>query len=401
MNFFNLTLILFILCIFKMAHAQNLTPASPGPVDLNPQIQIGGTGYGTLSGFSRGNNNSASLVDFSDSTFLFDASQTLFNEQGVGSFSFGTLLLDSTNSGNGAPFFIHQGLINYQSKTFEIMVGRTDNPVNKLVMFPALRDEDLILYTNQLNPFANGKNIQEHRFSNVAALILNQDLTWFENIHAQYLINSQIPTSDANINSYGASAEYMSPPARDALQFISSGGIGYEYTGLYNNNAASGINAAYGGGVININQSVTDRIDLRIQDILTFGNSTANFLTLNDSYEADSNAAAAAIRYLHSPFGTPGYQLSFTGGAKTYKGVANSNSYGGALTGVKRLGLGFDLVAQYSYQWKNTSLAAVYNGISQEQVVTVGLIFDFMATFNQHVSPRRSLLNFGHEYVPN
>nr|MDQ2731308.1 hypothetical protein [Armatimonadota bacterium] len=71
-----------------------------------------------------------------------------------------------------------------------------------------------------------------------------------------------------------------------------------------------------------------------------------------------------------------------------------------ALTGVKRLGTGFDAVAQYLYQRRDSQLASAYNGARTEQALQLGFVFNFDATINRHIGPRRTLVNLQHQYVP-
>ena len=75
---------------------------------------------------------------------------------------------------------------------------------------------------------------------------------------------------------------------------------------------------------------------------------------------------------------------------------------GYALTGIKRLGEGFDLVAQYQGQWRDQALISVQSsGLDFEQVGQIGFTFNWDATLNQHISPRRTILNQQHQYIPN
>ena len=83
-------------------------------------------------------------------------------------------------------------------------------------------------------------------------------------------------------------------------------------------------------------------------DNYTFGNGLRRFRDTPDTFRANSNAVTAAVRYLHSPFGKPSYQVSLTAGYKSYNRIGNAGSVGLALTGVKRLGDGFDLSASTS-----------------------------------------------------
>src|SRR5207249_670712 len=152
--------------------------------------------------------------------------------------------------------------------------------------------------------------------------------------------------------------------------------------------------------IYNVSPDPIDRIDLRFQDIYSTGNDLSAFASVTDTFRAANNTVAASLRWLHSPFGVPGHQVSLTLGYKSYNKVSSANTFGLALTGVKRLGDGFDLVAQYAYQRRDPAYAAVFSGVRDEHSVQVGFVFNFANTFNQHLGPRRSLLNLQHQYLP-
>jgi hypothetical protein len=153
---------------------------------------------------------------------------------------------------------------------------------------------------------------------------------------------------------------------------------------------------------VNLNKSITHLVDLKFQDIFSTGSRLSQFQNISDTFQADSNSIIAAIRYLNKPFGGAGYQLSLTGAYKNYLKVSDSHSYGFAVTGVKNLGQGFDLLGQYQGQWRDSALADFQsNGVRFENTVEVGLAFNFDTVFNRHLSPRRSLLNQQHQYIPN
>jgi hypothetical protein len=380
------------------------TVAQPVPIPEDPstapQIEISGVGIASL-GFGKTGDHpyGQALINFSDSALLVGAAQRLF-ESGIGSFGLAGLTTDATVRGPSSSLFLHQAFLDFQTKSYEVLVGRTDNPTAHLVDFPTLRGDDLITLTNPLNPFSNGGNVEEHRYSNVASVTVNQGLTYFESIHVQHLINSADGSGDIGINSAGLTFEYMGPPGMEAFQTVPSWGVGYEYL-MPTGTSSRGLQEFYAGGVLNLNESVTDRIDLRVQNILSLGSDLKAFATVSDSFRADSNAVAASLRYLHSPFGKPGYQLSLTGGLKKYFKVATADSFGFALTAVRRLGQGFDVVLQYQGQWRNATLAnAQSNRTTYEQTVEAALVFNFDATINRHITPRRTLLNLQHQYVP-
>lgn len=74
--------------------------------------------------------------------------------------------------------------------------------------------------------------------------------------------------------------------------------------------------------------------------------------------------------------------------------MADANSWGAALTGANRLGQGFDLVAQVQTQWRGNSLAQWQShGLNMEYSGELGMVFNFDAIINEHIAPRRSILN--------
>lgn len=389
------------------ATAQAQQVPIPEQPSVAPQIEIAGAGIGTLDlGRSRnalpdGGRASGSQINISDSALSIGAAERLY-KGGIGSLNVGGLALEQTNVGRGTQLFLHQAYMDYQTQSLEAYLGRTDNPTAQIVTFPTLRGDDLITFTNLLDPFSSGENVEEHRYSNVASVTLNQHLRSFENFHIQHLIDSAGTStpSGTGLNSYGVSYQYLGLPGLEAVQKVVSYGGGYEHRSVARSDGGSS-EAVYAGGVINLKPSLVNRVDLRVLDNYTFGSDLRSFRGTPDTFRANSNAITAAVRYLHSPFGKPAYQVSLTAGYKSYDRIGGADSVGAALTGVKRLGDGFDAVAQYVYQHRGNSLAAAYGGAHEENSFQVGFIFNFDTLFNRSVGPRRSLLNLQHQYIPN
>lgn len=387
-------------------HAQAQQVPIPEQPSVAPQIDISGTGIGTLNlGRSRnplsdGGTASGSQVNISDSAITIGASERLYRG-GIGSLNIGGLALDQTNVGKGTQLFLHQAFVDYQTLGLEAYAGRTDNPTAQVVTFPTLRGDDLISFTNLLDPFSNGDNVEEHRYSNVAAVTFNQGLTNYENFHVQHLIDSSANGTPSNtgLNSYGVSFQHLGLPGLETIEHVISYGAGYESRAVARADGGTS-QAIYAGGVVNIKRSLLNLVDFRVLDNYTFGNNLNSFRNVSDTFRANSNAVTAAVRYLHSPFGKPAYQLSLTAGYKSYKNIGGADSLGLALTGVKRLGDGFDGVAQYVYQHRGNALAAAYGGSHEDSSFQLGFIFNFDATFNRSVGPRRTLLNMEHQYIP-
>lgn len=374
------------------------TSAQPVPIpedsSILPQVEIDGVGIGTLNFARTGEHpKSESGINFSDSALFIGGAQRLYNGA-IGSFGIGQLAIDESNKGTTSSLFLYQTFVDYQSESFEAFVGRGDNPNAHLVDFPTLRGDDLATLTNPMNPFSNGKNLEEHRYSNVASVSFNQKLTYFENFHVQHLINSAAIGTDTGINSFGLTLQYLTTAGMEVFGRIPSFAVGYEHLIV-------GLDQFYLGGVLRLNESVTHRFDLRVQDSLNVGSALSGLKTVNDSYQASSNTITAALRYLDQPFGGAGYQVSLTGAFQNYFKINQAKSYGLIATGVKQLGKGFDLVAQYQGQQRDSSLAIVQaNGVAYEQTFELGFIFNFNATINQHISPRRTMLNQQYQYIP-
>jgi len=366
-----------------------------------------GSGIATLdigrkNGFGAGGFGSGSQLNISDSALLLGFSERLYRG-GVGSFSLGALTLDEANSGrSGLGMFLNQAFLDYQTATFETYLGRTDNPSAQLVQFPTLRGDDLVDFTYLLNPFSDGKNLEEHRYGNIAAAVLNKNLRQFANVHVQHLIDSSGSQGDdsTSLNSFGASYQYLALPTREPLDRFVSYGAGFEHRAVPTRFGGAS-EALYAGGVVNVLPSLTHRVDLRLLVTTTFGNDLKGFDTLGDTYRADSTAIAASLRRLNSPFGLPGSALSLTAGYKTFHRVSDANEFGLALTGAKRLGDGFDAIAQIGYTHRSDALAAVAGGRNDNLVFQVGMSFNFGSVSNQSVGPRRTPLNTRFKQIPN
>ncbi len=394
--------ILATAAITPNARAQHTPiPAQPG---IAPQIELDGVGIGTIelrtprNTLTDGTKLSTGRINFSDSALLLGVSERLYRQGGIGSFVLGATTTDSSLNGTGTGLLLHQLYLNYSIPSLEATLGRTDT-ATRLIDFPTLRGDDLVEFTAPLDPFSSGGDIQEHRYSNQAAVTFNSKLRYFVNLHAQHLLNSVDAGSDqTGLNSYGISFRYMSPPALDDITRIPEWGVGYERQEIPASHGGAN-NVLYAGMVYNINPDPVDRVDLRLQDVYSTGNNLATFTSITDTYRAAANSIALSLRWLHSPFGTPGFQVALTGGYRSYQSVPRSDTFALALTGIKNLGQGFDLVAQYTFQYRAAAYAAPFGG-STDNSFQLGFLYNFTNTFNHHLGARRSLLNLQHQYIP-
>jgi hypothetical protein len=396
--------LLALVAALSPVRARAQQPPIPEQPSVAPQIELDGEGVATLEGhwprlvLPGGVRGSGSRINVSDSALLIGASQRLYRS-GIGSLIIGGTTTEENAVASGTNVFLHQLFLDYQTRPLEGYIGRT-NTGTRLIEFPTVRGDDLIEFVTVLDPYSNGSNPEEHRYGDVAALALNRKLRYFLNVHAQHLVNSDAASAGrTGVNSGGILFQYQGPPTLEAVVRVPVWGLGYERQSIRSGNGGAA-NVVYGGVVYNLNPDPVDRIDLRLQGILSTGNDLKSFSDVADTFRAASRTVATSVRWLHSPFGTPGHQLSLTAGYRSYSHVANSDTFVVALTGVKRLGEGFDLVAQYAYQRRSPAYAAVFDGTRNEQSIEIGFVYNFTNIFNPHLGPRRSLLNLQHQYIP-
>lgn len=374
-------------------------------VGLQPQIEIAGTGVATLDlgqggAFGGSGIGGRSQINLADSSLAFGAAQRLYRGA-IGSFSLGGLTVDDSNTGHGEQFFLHQAFLDFQALRYEGYIGRTNSPTAQVVAFPTLREDDLVNYTSVLNPFSDGANIEEHRYGNVAALVLNSGLRHFFNVYAEHAIDSAgVGESDSGLNSFGVDYQYEGNPALTTIERAPHYGIGFEHRAV--TRAAGGASdVVYGGGVLNLQPGLVHKLDLRFLGQASFGNDTTSLGSLNDTYRADQESIALSVRNLYSPFGHPASQWALTAGVKRYSRISSASSYGVALSYAKSLGQGFDFVSQLGYDHRTDAMALAFDGHRDSTVLQLGLVFNFSSTFNQSVGPRRSPTNLLHQYIPN
>lgn len=388
--------------ICSLAQVQH-TPIPEQP-STSPQIEVDGSGIVSLelrtprNTLPDGTKLSTTRINFTDSSLLVGISDRLYRQGGIGSFVIGTTATDGSINSSSTGLMLNQLYLDYSTAPLEVTLGRTD-VATRLIGFPTLRSDDLVEFTRVLDPNSNGNNVEEQSYGNVASVTYNSRLRYFVNLHAQHLINTVDSSSDqTGINSYGLNLVYEGVPALTADEKVPTWGIGYEHQDIPSANGG-GNDVLYGGLVYNIAPNPVNRVDVRLQDVYSTGNTLTSFGSIADTYRAAANSVAVAFRYLHSPFGKPSYQVALTMGFRKYQNVDHSGTYALALTGVKRLGDGFDLIAQYSYQHRASAYAAPFGG-ADDNSIQLGLAFNFNSIFHRFLGSRRSLLNLQHQYIP-
>ena len=237
-----------------IAHGQAQQTPVPEGASVAPQIELDGTGIGTLEFhlprliLPSGARSSTSRINVSDSAILLGISERLFRKGGIGSFVIGATTTESDKAPSGTDFFVHQLYVDYQARALEGYIGRTDTGT-RLIDFPTIRGDELNEFVNVLNPFSNCSNIEEHRYSNQAAVILSKNLRSFVNLHAQNLITSTPNTTgQAGINSFGINYQYQELTDLQALKKVPLWGLGYERQTI--GRGEGGANNLFYGGIV-------------------------------------------------------------------------------------------------------------------------------------------------------
>ena len=141
-----------------IAHGQAQQTPVPESPSVAPQIELAGTGIGTLEFhlprfvLPSGARSSTNRINVSDSALLVGISERLFRKGGIGSFVIGATSTESEKAPSGTDFFVHQLYVNYQARKLEGTIGRTDTST-RLIDFPTIRGDELNEFVNVLNPF--------------------------------------------------------------------------------------------------------------------------------------------------------------------------------------------------------------------------------------------------------
>jgi hypothetical protein len=124
-----------------------------------PQVDIGGRALITTKAHrvkeADGGSDSDSELEFADSSLLFGFAKYLFDSE---NYAFGAIgikaIEDDAHHDVRDDIYLHQMHAGVGGERFEVMLGRTGLP-NTLVVFPTLRDDDLLEFTHVGNAFSH------------------------------------------------------------------------------------------------------------------------------------------------------------------------------------------------------------------------------------------------------
>ncbi len=368
--------------------------------ESSPELTIGSRGVVSVLGdfsMTPGQSGQVSgLIDFSDTSFLVQGRYELF--RGLrGGVLIGFQFPDS-DSDLGVIFF-HQINVFLSSRWFRIKVGRS-RAQTSLFDFPTLRDDDLLQYTNVLNPFSSGRNTQDHQFANSLEMTGILASRYYFSLHAEHMITNAdtLGTTSFLLNSVGASVSYQEIPAfarTKALRYLGAG------LNLYflDKTQQSVLWNILLGAAINIIADPIHLLEVRFQGIYSHGVAGQKLTNLNSSYRLRYLSAAASLRYQWFKSTIPTLQAAVTMGYRRYLEGVDTDSWSLVANFFYRLGYGFDVGIQYQFESNQPSLQTALKFPGTEHQLQLVLVFEFEKVFGM-LPNRRSILNVEHRYTP-
>ena len=369
--------------------------------ELVPEIQLGVRGIFSLDYADRSGSSETTLVNADDTAILLGFRQKLYSDYR------GRLVIGLKFNDPDSPLgdvFYHHIFMGIESERSEFSIGRS-RARTSLVEFPTLRDDDLLITSDILNPFASSTELEseDHFFAEMlTGSHLLADRLW---ITAQVSSFTEDPAEDFDINSAALLIEYMVPETqrwnRKVLQQI---GVQF-HAFLDVDNTFTGENEDIMGGtaslVLNLRPDPVNFWDLRTQVQYSEGldevKSVGNYRHLA---QARALSATASLRYLHRRLEWPRTQFAATIGYRDMPDLTtDTRQLQFILNGLRRIGTGFDAGLQFSYRNYEGDLESLF-GAGDETTIQAFLTYEFDARWNDQFDDRDSLLNLEHGYIP-
>lgn len=336
------------------------------------------------------------IIDFSDTSLLLRGRLQLFPDFRGGSVL--GLQFPDADSDLGVVFF-HQAYVFVESRNLDIKVGRS-RVQSSLIEFPTLRDDDLLPFTDVLNPFATGATTEDHQYANVLELTGNLASKYFLAAHAEhmFLTPGDQGSVDFTINSLGTSFYYRNIPDRIDTEVLREAGAGFNYYDAKDDGRAATWNLI-AAGALNLYPDPIHLFEVRAQGIYNHGDAEAQLSDANTTFRARSVRGAAALRYLFSDGMIPTMQVAIVAGYARYVEDGSANSWSGTLNGFYSLGYGFDVGVQYQLRRNSGQIREALGTPDLVHTPQAVLRFGYELTVNP-LPNRDSILNVEHDYIP-
>ncbi|MBL4632525.1 MAG: hypothetical protein JKY56_01560 [Kofleriaceae bacterium] len=379
--------------------AVGLAPRVSEAQEVQPELTLGMETLGSIgANYSTGENSGAGatgIVDFSDTALLVRSRIQLYPNIRGGS-AIGLQFPDA-DSELGAVFF-HQAYAFLEGQHFDLKIGRS-RLQSSVIEFPSVRDDDLLSYTDALNPMASGSTTEDHQFGNVLEATGIIRTKYFLSVHAEHLFLTpgDQNSEDFTLNSVGTTIAYRNIPARIDTGRVREIGAAFNYYNAKGDGRAAVWNTILGGAV-NLNPDPIHLIDIRLQGIYTNGDGDGTLTDPNSTFRAQSMHGAAALRYLYSKSTIPTFQLALVGGHARYFD-SKETSWSSIANGFYSLGADFSVGAQYQVESYSQGLRVALGTAEYDHRVQAVLRFGFEFTVNP-LPKRNSILNTEHSYIP-
>ena len=378
-----------------------------GFAQVAPAIQLAGRGVMSFNTYNRAGgifvDENSAVNDFSDTGLLLGLRQKLYNNY-RSRFVIGIQFPDA-ESDLGQVFF-HQVHFQMENQWSIFKLGRT-RVRSSLIEFPTLRDDDVLQFTDVLNPFSAGHNTEESQYGNVAeaGLIFKQRL--FVTVHGEHFTETPVaPTTseeDFSLNAIGGTIEYRVPEVqRFNRNILAQLGIGWNNF-LTERTGYSGFDRALKNiifsTVLNIYPDPVYFVDFRHQTIYNFGfEEVKSIYSFADLARTRSISNFSSLRLVYRKLERPTAYFSLGFGYRTFPDLDNQTS---AMTlianGFYRLGENLDIGVQYQFMDLKKDLLNLYT--QKEHSIKLALVFSFEQFWNKYYDERDSLLNLEHGYL--
>ena len=369
-----------------------------------PEINFGGRALGTIVGTETSetdaitlDDNAADELDFSDSSLLFRFNKYLFSGPPAYGFAlFGLRRPDNAVALKDEVFF-HELNVGVGGRQYELKLGRS-RLRNSLLVFPTIRDDDLLEFTHVPNASSYADTDVYEIFGGSA------DLQWWPS--QRVMTNAALTartetdvvgnvTDDSNFNGYNVGIAYGLP---QALKFDR----GVRFAGLTLDSQTvdelgdKRLNAVLAGLIYTLNSNPEADWVLEAQAIGTDGvDGVTSLATKAERSRAKRTSVVAGIRFNKRPYLQTRWQAALTLAWKDYRGFDDAQALAIAPSFLYRLGSGVDWVTQYIYTSNGDGLAQAI-GVEDEHRFYTGLSFSFGFTLNESVAERGSILSIEH-----
>ena len=388
------------LAAFIMLTAALLPGLAHAEQGVEPELTLGVLTLGSATGdFATGANpghGNIGVVDFSDTALLLRGRTQLY--RGIRGGSVFGLQFPDADSKLGVVFF-HQAYVFVQSRHLDIKVGRS-RLLSSIIEFPTVRDNDLLPFTDALNPFSDGSTTEDHQYGNVLEISGNIASKYFLSVHAEHLFLTPGDQNsvDFSLNSIGTTLSYKNIPARINNGRVRRLGVGFNYYDAKGDKRPATWNVI-AGGAINLLPDPIHLVDFRLQAIYNNGDARTAMTDANSTYRIRSLRVAGALRYLYAKAMIPTFQLALVGGYARYGDDGSADSLSGVINGFYSLGGDFDVGVQYQLRRDSAQVRGALDTPELAHAAQVVLRFGYELTVNA-LPNRDSVLNNEHGYIP-